>query len=280
MPDSDASSSANSTIQSAPTKKPASGKIGCALFALLMIGGMIALVIPAIKAARNADLSRTCQAYMKRLGLALQHYDDRYGQFPPAYTVDKEGNKLHSWRTLILPFLELQNFYDQLRLEEPWNSPHNLSIFKKNDPVSDESRLLDPSPFYRSPKCPSSIDKDYTNYAMIIGPGCPSDGPNGWRLKELANGSSYSIMLVETKSPIRWYEPKDIDVSTLYGEPFASDPVIGSFHRGVFLTAFCDGSVHPVSESIKKDTLRALIEGRIKNEKAKGSLYNEAAEEQ
>ncbi len=44
-----------------------------------------------------------CSNNMKQIALALHNYHDTYRTFP-AYTVDGNGQPLHSWRTLILPF--------------------------------------------------------------------------------------------------------------------------------------------------------------------------------
>ncbi|HEV3023824.1 MAG TPA: DUF1559 domain-containing protein, partial [Pirellulales bacterium] len=43
----------------------------------------------------------------------------------PAFVADDEGKPMHSWRVLILPFIEQQPLYDQYDFSEPWNGPHN-----------------------------------------------------------------------------------------------------------------------------------------------------------
>ena len=65
---------------------------------------------------------------MKRIGLALQGYHDAFGRFPPAAIVDKQGKPMLSWRVAILPYLGAAERYSRFRLDEPWDSPHNLAL--------------------------------------------------------------------------------------------------------------------------------------------------------
>ncbi|MEZ6144785.1 MAG: DUF1559 domain-containing protein [Planctomycetaceae bacterium] len=46
-----------------------------------------------------------CKNNLKQIMLALHNYHDDFGTFPPAYTVDENGKRMHSWRTLIWPYL-------------------------------------------------------------------------------------------------------------------------------------------------------------------------------
>ena len=59
----------------------------------------------------------------------MNNYEAQHGCFPPAYSVDKDGRPLHSWRVLLLPYLDEEELYKQLRLDEPWDSPHNKAVF-------------------------------------------------------------------------------------------------------------------------------------------------------
>ena len=74
---------------------------------------------------RLAYRGTQCERNLRQIGIALFNYLDAYHAFPPLYTVDAEGKPLHSWRTLILPFIEQNALYQQIRLDEPWDSEHN-----------------------------------------------------------------------------------------------------------------------------------------------------------
>ena len=57
---------------------------------------------------QEAGFQLLCRNNMKQIALALHHYHDAFGAFPPAYVPDEDGRPMHSWRVLILPFLEQQ----------------------------------------------------------------------------------------------------------------------------------------------------------------------------
>src|SRR5260370_743998 len=80
--------------------------VGCAFAALVVCGGVvIALLLPQTSSREPARRSQ-CKNNLKQIGLALHNYHDVYGSFPPAYFVDASGKPMHSWRVLILPFLD------------------------------------------------------------------------------------------------------------------------------------------------------------------------------
>ncbi len=97
------------------------------LVVIAIIGILIALLLPAVQAAREAARRSQCTNNLKQLGIALHNYHDTFKQFPPAqvdrgwagtggsyeqYTPNKR-NKNHSGTTLLLPFMEQQALYDQ-----------------------------------------------------------------------------------------------------------------------------------------------------------------------
>ena len=67
---------------------------------------LIGLLLPTVRAAHEPARRSQCCNNLKQIALALHNYADEHGEFPPAYTVDEQGQPLHSWRTLILPYLE------------------------------------------------------------------------------------------------------------------------------------------------------------------------------
>lgn len=69
-----------------------------------------------------------CRANLNRIGVALQNDEDRYGSFPPAYVLNEQGQRWHSWRVLLLPDLGYTDLYDQYRFDEAWNGPHNRQL--------------------------------------------------------------------------------------------------------------------------------------------------------
>ncbi len=86
------------------------------LVVIAIIGILVALLLPAIQAAREASRRTQCSNQMKQLGLALQNYHDTYKTFP--YTAARwnaiGGSRAHGWNEFILPFVEQQSIYNQL----------------------------------------------------------------------------------------------------------------------------------------------------------------------
>ncbi|MDZ7616025.1 MAG: DUF1559 domain-containing protein, partial [Patescibacteria group bacterium] len=73
----------------------------------------------------ESDRRRDCLRNMQRITLAMLLYEREHGTLPPAWSVDAQGNPLHSWRVLLLPYLGHEALYKKIRLDEPWDSEHN-----------------------------------------------------------------------------------------------------------------------------------------------------------
>lgn len=90
------------------------------LVVIAIIGILIALLLPAVQAAREAARRSDCSNKMKQLGLALQNHHDRYKRFPPGGAADQvpfgtnAGAWGSSWLVYILPDIEQSNIYDKM----------------------------------------------------------------------------------------------------------------------------------------------------------------------
>ncbi|MCL2117792.1 MAG: DUF1559 domain-containing protein [Planctomycetaceae bacterium] len=200
-------------------------RLGCIVI-LLLLGGSFALLYHVAHEAHEA--AKRMQCVPKQLACALWNYQDTYKSFPPAYTTDAEGNPLHSWRVLLLPYIEKQRLYDEIHLDEPWDSPYN-------------SQFHDQMP--RNYHCPSrpaeETAKGLSPYQMIIGPDTISNGPNSTKLSDITKDKSEVILVVETSVPVPWMKPEDLPQSVLKNGVVSSVPQrgqpvvqgIGSPHR-------------------------------------------------
>ncbi len=242
--------------QPAPMKAPvrSSGMPGLLIAMMAVLGlcvcvspVLIALLLPAVQASREAARRMSCRNNLKQIGLALHIYHDTYQSFPPAYTVDDEGNKLHSWRTLILPFLEQSALYSEIDLSTPWDSPENRHLSQTVIPI------------YNCPSEPN-LDPTQTSVMVIVGPGAVFEGANSIRIADLTDGTSNTILIVEVRgSGTNWMEPTDLDLEAMTMAINSSPNEMGSYHPGGLQVALADGSVRFISETIDRGLLKLLI---------------------
>ena len=217
------------------------------LFVVVACGGILAaLLLPAIQAVREAARANTCKANLRNVELAMEMYQIEKGTYPPAYTIDANGRRLHSWRTLLLPYLDEQSLYDQIRLDEPWDSPHNRLL---GDTIVETFR------------CPSAADgeRTFTNYAVVVGPKTIFPGSTSTRPSQIKDGLSRTVMIVEVvDSGIHWMEPKDLDSRNMDFRLNGSANEISSHHPGRVHVAMADGTIRSVPESASPSQLRAM----------------------
>ena len=96
------------------------------VFALACGGVLVALLLPAVQAARTAARRAQSTNNLRQIGLALHMYNDTHGSLPPAVVTDASGKPLYSGRVLLLPYLEQQSLYDRWDKAQAWDSPANL----------------------------------------------------------------------------------------------------------------------------------------------------------
>ena len=111
------------TIDAATTRR--GGALTYLAIALGVVGLLAALLLPALRSARPAARRSQCAGNLKAIGLALRNYKTDHGTYPPVVTVDEAGLPLHSWRTLLLPYLRYDRLYEAVDLSKPWDDPAN-----------------------------------------------------------------------------------------------------------------------------------------------------------
>ncbi len=198
------------------------------------------LMVPATQKVREAAQRAESQNNLRQLALGLVNYaDENHLQMPPA--VFRGGL---SWRVAILPYIEQKALYDQFKLDEPWDSPHNIKLLTKMPKV------------FAHPRAPKGTDANSTYYQVFTGPAAPFNGnktikyPAGFQ-----DGTSQTLLVVEAGTAVPWTKPADIPYD-------AKGPVpkLGGLFPGTFLGAMADGSVSWFDLSkLTEKTLRAAI---------------------
>ena len=226
---------------------------------------LIALLLPAVSSAREAARRNRCLSNIKQIALALHFYADKHGSFPPAYSVDANGKPLHSWRVLILPYLEHTNLYQAINLDEPWDSTNNRKLWDLMPEV------------YRCPSCEHacklgaiSCPPSSPNYFAVVGPQTCWPGSSSIKLPEITDGTSSTILFIDTVMPNTcWMEPLDLTteeaMAVLCGEkqPGHLSVSAGFFSTSITSyycqTAFADGHGKAIYGKIDEQIAAALL---------------------
>src|SRR5438067_12295540 len=111
------------------------------LVVIAIIGVLVALLLPAVQAAREAARRTQCINNLKQIGIALHTYHDSLRVFPPSYLIfpggspamgppdPDSGDAGPGWTALmlILPQIEQGNLYQSFDLNAPSWSPKNAT---------------------------------------------------------------------------------------------------------------------------------------------------------
>lgn len=212
------------------------------LIVCAILGVVVMLLLPAVRLDRGAARRSSCSNHLKQIMIGLQNYHDEYGVFPPAYTVDAEGNRLHSWRTLILPYVEQQQLYDKIDLSKPWNDPVNAEAAK--------TRIS-------TYQCPSLMLPDgHTSYLAVVSPGsCLGSEPRKWN--DITDGAANTICVLEVTAEhaIPWMSPEDADEAIVLAMGSTTKPP----HPSGGNAAFVDAHIQFLGKDVTADQRRALI---------------------
>jgi prepilin-type processing-associated H-X9-DG protein len=178
---------------------------------------------------------------LKQIGLAMHIGHDVANKFPgDIYSSD--GKPLLSWRVAILPYVEQQALYEQFHLDEPWDSEHNLKLAEQMPPIFVHPGMLTP---------PGT-----TVYQRPVGENLLMFGSQSMTLRQIIDGTSYTILAVETvgEMAVPWTKPADLEIDL-------DNPLSGLANggRGGFNTLFADGSVRFIADAVDPSIFKALL---------------------
>ncbi len=214
------------------------------LLGLAIVFILAALLIPPVTRGGGEVRRRTqCKNNLKQIALALHNYADIYDALPPAYTVDADGRPLHSWRTLILPFVEQQHLFKTIDLTKPWDDPANAEALKTVPDV------------YRCPG--ATLPPGFTSYLGNVGTNACFHPTAPRAFSEMTDRTTETLMLIEVahEHAVHWMAPQDAIEEMVLN--FGNDDKLT--HPGGFNAALANGHVQFFSDHMPSEQLRALI---------------------
>lgn len=188
---------------------------------------------------------------LKQIVLAMHGFHDENKMLPPPAICDPNGKPLLSWRVVVLPYIDENALYQQFKLDEAWDSPHNIKLLEKMPKV------------YAVPGA-KTREPHTTYYQAFVGPGA------GFELQPAAvipfrarglrfpagfpDGISNTFLVAEAQEAVPWTKPADLKF-----EPDGPLPKLGGPFAPGFHVAFADGVVRYVPRLPEDDVLRAYI---------------------
>lgn len=253
------------------------------LVVVAIIGVMIALLLPAVQAARESARRAQCHNNLKQIGLALHGYHGTFAMFPRGgWGATSTGL---SWSACALPYLEQTQLFERIDRQTPYTSVSNAAV---------GATVLDaflcpsaPKTSYlrKSADLPAATTREYarSDYAAINGerglraPGASNSPERGVlilerhiSLDQIADGASQTLLVSEAPEGIHglWFSVRNaMDQSGPINKPATYAPSyvffdygqeISSYHSRGACALFADGSVHFLSETLDAQVLAAI----------------------
>lgn len=259
------------------------------LVVIAIIGILIALLLPAVQAAREAARRMQCSNNMKQVGLALHLYHDVNTVFP--YGKRPAGRPNWSWSALILPLMEQQSLYDEIDFRHGYNTLINAPLIKRH-----VGTYLCPSASAEAlVSCcggiPGEEDAAQSSYSAISthtnerygttpnGSGVMYNG-SAVRIAHISDGTSQTFMAGESvpfPDDDPWFDDSgycpnracvwgkmwaaENCMTTYYGinsRPIRDQSGVQSEHPGGANFLFADAHISFLAETINQETLNAL----------------------
>lgn len=156
------------------------------------------------------------------LANAAKNYYAVHGEFPPATIHDQNDARMHSWRVLLVPFIEANTLYDAYDFSEPWNAPVNIGLAKKTNAANYPKHL--PPAFvgeiYTQTRGKSSRDDFTTDFLLLSRARAERfafrkvpTSDKTTLMSAVSSVPSELIIIQLDRTAIHWMEPRDLSLA-------------------------------------------------------------------
>jgi Protein of unknown function (DUF1559) len=217
------------------------------LVVFVVVGGLVWLLLPSV-GSRGPSPRNECMNNQHAIALALASYEVAKGCLPPAFIADDRGRPMHSWRVLLLPFLDQRALYDEYDFSEPWNGPHNRKL---------HDRVVE---CFACPRDEQAVPGQ-TSYVAVVGAETAWPAPKSTKPIDITDGKADTLLIVEVcNSGIHWMEPRDLDFATMSFQVNSSPGKgISSHHAGCAVVTYADGRSTVVQDFAEPKRIKAAL---------------------
>jgi hypothetical protein len=208
---------------------------------------LVQLAASAITAMAKPMAQSQTSNKLKQFGLAFHNYESAYRTFPTYAELKKNGKPSGlSWRVHILPFIEQVGLYEQFKLDEPWDSPHNIQLLEKMPEIYKPVKMLGSA---------DVVPPFHTTYVAPIGEKTIFGQEKAVSFGQITDGTSNTILFVEVQPEhaIPWTSPKEYPFDP--ANPVAKLRAVG----GQVTVVLADGAVIPMQADKPAEYWNALF---------------------
>ena len=242
---------------------------------MAIIGVLVAILLPAVQAAREAARRAQCQNNLRQIGVALHVYHDAHQQFPVGCVekrvprTNPNGRQL-AWSAEILPHLEEPPLWQQIDFTSPYDSATNAAAAATVVRVYLCPSTRAPGGWPRRRDRAQSgvtarrrrIARAAIDYGGIYGAAQVSPAANGVflydravKFSEITDGTSHTLALAEDTGRGSFMDGEWINGENIYdvGNPINTQQhnEIWSDHPGGAMALWCDGGATLLAESTR-----------------------------
>ncbi len=229
------------------------GLLGCVCSVPVGVGGFLFLVGNPFARVMEAAERAVSNNNMKQIGIAMSSHELQNGSYPAGAIYGKQDGKPKlSWRVALLPALGHEQLYRKFHLDEPWDSPHNLTLLPQMPPVyaAPASRGQPPDhTFYRIFHAQDPLKAPLVDMPVFM-------GMQEVKETQFIRGKTNTIMVVEAAESVPWTKPDELPFP-VSGQV---EPLLGGASEKGYHVLFADGHVsYYLKGTVSDRALKAAI---------------------